>query len=331
MRALAAMLTCLVAASTAAAHPLAPSLLELREGEDGRRHAVRWRTPLRTAGRIAPTPELPAACRALGPPRESVRDGGLERHWEVDCGGSLVGRSLAVRGLAESRTDAVVHVLASDGSRLLRDLLHAGRPALVVPPRASRGDVLRAYAGLGVRHIATGWDHLLFVFGLALLVRRPRAIGLAVTGFTAGHSITLALAALQLVRVPSGPVEVAIAGSLLWLGVELARPPDDTRSRRRRAALLSAPFGLLHGLGFAGALREAGLPAGEVPAALVAFNLGIEAGQLAFVAALFGLARAATPLAPLVRRAPPWTARAPAYGVGSLAAYWCFERASALF
>ena len=183
------------------------------------------------------------------------------------------------------------------------------------------------YATLGVAHILTGLDHLLFVAGLLLLARTPRRLVETVTAFTVGHSITLTLAVLDLVRVPVAPIELAIALSVFWLAVELARTPRRPTLVQRRPSLLAGLFGLLHGLGFAAALQAVGLPSGDVPLALVAFNAGIEAGQLGFVAVCL-LAAAALRRLPLAW--PRWARELPLYAMGSLAAFWCFERAAAL-
>src|SRR5262249_27209369 len=148
-----------------------------------------------------------------------------------------------------------------------------------------------------------------------------------VSAFALGHSITLTLAVLGFVDLPSGPIEVAIAASILILAVELARPRGADTRIRRRPWLMAAGFGLLHGLGFAAALREARLPAGEIPSALPSFNLGMEAGQLAFVLAVLALRAAA---APLVVRLPEWVDRIPVYAMGSLAGYWWLDRLLAL-
>lgn len=324
----------LLLAAPAPAHPLAPSLLELRAAGGGT-FDVLWKTPaVRVRGSdLAPrlpghcTPARDAAGVAAVPTWEPLGDG-LAQRWRVDCGAEgLAGSRVAVDGLAASRTDALLRIEFADGRRV-RGLLRPDAPSLVVPRRESALAVARAYATLGVSHILGGFDHLLFVLGLVLLVRVPRTTAWAITGFTAGHSLTLALAVLGLLRVPTGPVELGIAGSILWLGVELSRPGHELAARGRRAAALALPFGLLHGLGFAGALREAGLPSGDIPLALFAFNLGIEAGQLAFVVlVLSGLA--------LARRAvpnpPAWAPLVPAYAVGTLAAYWCFQRAAGLW
>jgi len=160
-------------------------------------------------------------------------------------------------------------------------------------PRARAGSMSRVnYAALGVEHILTGPDHLLFVLGLVLLVAGTRRLLATVTAFTVGHSVTLSLAVLGFARVPPGPTEVLIALSVYALAVELARDARRPTLMRRLPWLVAAGFGLLHGLGFAGALRQAGLPAGDVPLALAAFNAGVELGQLLFIAAVLVVRRA---------------------------------------
>jgi len=219
-----------------------------------------------------------------------------------------------------------------------RRVLGSDHPTIVVAGEPSRLDVLRDYARLGIEHIATGIDHLLFVFGLLLLTGGTRQLLATITAFTLGHSVTLALAALQIVTVPQAPVEVVIAVTIYILAVELARDvgPKDTMLRRRPWAMAFS-FGLLHGLGFAGALREAGLPANDVPLALLSFNVGIEIGQLAFVATvltLFALAGSFVRRLPAGAGAseqPTWLRRVPVYVMGTASAYWIFARAAVLF
>jgi hydrogenase/urease accessory protein HupE len=169
-----------------------------------------------------------------------------------------------------------------------------------------------------VEHLLAGWDHLLFVLGLLLLVRRPRALAGTITAFTAAHSVSLALAVTGVLRVPAAPAEAAIALSLLLLARELACPASQTLARRRPWVMAFA-FGLVHGLGFAGGLRALGLPSGQIPLALLAFNLGLEAAQLALVAAALLLAR----LLPQERLR---ASRLPAYLIGSLASFWLLQR-----
>lgn len=325
-RALAGAIALLIA-GPALAHRLAPALLELVEVEAGRFDVV-WKTPLQQPVGSEVSPELPEGCRAVAAGEASREATGLVLRSTVDCGAAgLVGRSVAVRGLETSGTNALVRIVLADGRRI-QSVLHAGDPVLQIPERQSALQVALDYGRLGCEHILSGLDHLLFVFGLVLLVVGARALLYTVTAFTLGHSVTLSIAVLGYVEFPSALVEVVIAGTILALALELARPEQAERSFMRRAPWAMAfGFGLLHGLGFAGALSEVGLPSQEIPAALFAFNVGIEIGQIAFVLAVLALRRA---LAPALASAPGWALRAPVYGMGGLAVYWCLDRSAGL-
>jgi len=319
-------------AGPSAAHRLAPSLLEVRELSPGRIEVL-WKTPtLRPAG-VDLRPELPEACAALAAPVPGGSTGwtgsAATLRWSADCGeAGLVGRSFRVHGLAESRTQALLRLELADGRHLLA-VLRGDAPVFVVPEREQPLQVAGDYLGLGFRHILSGLDHLLFVLGLVLLVRSRRILVWTVSAFTVGHSVTLSLAVLGFLGLPSRLVEILIAMSILVLAVELARGEDVPPSPLRRLPwAMAALFGLLHGFGFAGALAEVGLPQAEIPLALLFFNLGIEVGQLVFVAAVLATQWA---LRPLTAHGPPWFARVPAYGIGSFAAWWCFERTAVFF
>jgi len=322
---LVALVGSLALAPAAGGHPLAPSLFELRE-QAGGVVAVRFRTPLVQPPGAALMPELPSLCRARGEPALATDVTSATLTWLADCGpGGLRGAALRVRGLRESGTDALLRVELADGV-LVRTVLRPGAESFVIPMRSSRVSVFAAYLRMGFEHLVGGVDHVLFVLGLVLLLRDRRRLLVAVTGFTLGHSVTLSLAAIGFVRVPSGLVEVGIAASLFWLATRLARG-ERTDEPFAHPWRMPGLFGLLHGLGFAGALSQAGLPAGEVPLALLAFNLGIELGQLATVAALLLLQAM---LAPWSARTPAWLAHAPAYAIGTIAAVLIFERAAGL-
>lgn len=319
------------------AHALSPALLALRETAPGT-FTVTWKIPtLRLIGADL-RPLLPATCTPAGAPAVDETTESVTTRWTIECGAAgLVGASLGVEGLGTAKTDALLHLELADG-RSIDTVLRAREASFVVPERATPLDVVRRYGGLGVDHILTGYDHLLFVFGLLLLATDWRRLVATITAFTVGHSITLTLAVLDVARVPPAPVEVLIAFSIFVLAVELARPAaagnagpgrrDDATLVRRRPWLMALAFGLLHGLGFAGTLRAAGLPTDAVPLALLGFNVGIEVGQLAFVLTVLAL-RALT--RPLVARLPAWADTVPTYAMGSLAACWMIERAGALF
>jgi hydrogenase/urease accessory protein HupE len=320
-------LVLLVGPCTVSAHPLAPALLEIEEVAPGELQ-VRWKISRFRAPGSALEVRLPSRCRELEAAVFRADRTSASEAWTVACGPEpLTGESFAVLGLGRARVDVLLRASFLDGRRA-QALLRAGAAEWRVPERAEPRAVAAGYLRIGAEHIASGADHLLFLLGLVLLAGWTRALLWTVTAFTAGHSVTLALAVLGLVRVSSAAVEFLIALSVLVLAVELAQGAGRERLLRRRPALLAGVFGLLHGLGFAGALAEVGLPGEELPLALLAFNLGIEAGQLAFIALLL-LAAAALRAVPLAIRERPALRHVPVYAMGTLASYWCLERAAA--
>jgi hydrogenase/urease accessory protein HupE len=303
------------------AHGLDPASLMLRETGPGV-FQVQWRaSALRLPGANV-QPVLPARCHQTGS-AEAVDDvARVILRWTVDCGpGGLAGDVIGVEDLAAAKINALLTVERLDGEKI-QTVLSPRSPSFTIPARPSRLDVVRSYATLGIEHILTGPDHLLFVFGLLLLVSASRLLVQTITAFTLGHSLTLSAAALHMANVPSRPVEVLIAVSVLTLAVELARDPGHPTMLRRFPWAMAVAFGLLHGFGFAGALAEAGLPAGDIPLALVSFNGGIELGQLAFVGAVLAAG------ALVGRWLPAVSARVAVYSMGVLSAFWCFERIS---
>jgi hypothetical protein len=326
-RCLSALCAALAAALfplAAPAHRLAPALLELVERGDNKVD-VSFKVPEEQPVGSELRPELPEGCSAQGEPQASREGTGIVMRWSEQCTGGLVGARVAIAGIESSGTNALLRVQLADG-RSFRAVLDARSPSFQVPERESRLRVVRGYLELGVEHILTGFDHLLFVFGLVLLVHGGRRLLWTITAFTLGHSVTLSLASLGFVHFPSAWIEVLIAGTILWLAAELARgAPAKPSALRSRPWLMAGLFGLLHGLGFAGALAEVGLPEGEIPLALLSFNAGIECGQLAFVAVVLAGQRL---LARPLEGAPGWLTRSPVTVMGTLAAYWCFERAA---
>ena len=231
-------------------------------------------------------------------------------------------------GLQATITDVLARVQLLDGA-YSTTLVHPKQPWLEVEPARGALAVAGAYLRHGIEHILFGYDHLLFVFALILVVRGARRLVWTITAFTGAHSITLALATLRVVSVPGPPVEATIALSILLLATEIVRLQSGRESlAAQKPWLVAFAFGLLHGFGFAGALSGIGLPRGDIPLALLAFNLGVELGQLAFIAAVLGAMA-------LVRRidfgvvAQRYLRPAAPYAIGSLAAFWFFERLTA--
>ena len=219
------------------------------------------------------------------------------------------------------KADALVRI-APLGREIQSHRLTAASPVATIIARPDRWQVLRSYFVIGTEHILTGWDHLLFVVALVLLVAGGWPVVKAATAFTVAHSITLVATTLGYAGIAQKPVEALIALSIIFLAVELAKGKRESWTRRW-PWVVAFGFGLLHGFGFAGALREIGLPEGEVPAALLAFNVGVEAGQLLVIAAVIALRTA-------IRRATP-NAENPAlriatYAIGITASYWFIDR-----
>lgn len=278
-------------------------------------------------------------CRDVGAREEERTPLGSSTRWQMDCGPrGLDGAELRLVGARG--VQLLVDLRRRDGSAL-RQLVTEDEPRFVIPPRgAAETSVLGRYVALGVEHILLGIDHLLFVLCLLLLHRttagstwdRARRLTATITAFTAGHSVTLALATLGVVNVPSAPVEAVIALSIVLLAAEVARNAGDGRATiaRRRPWVVAGSFGLLHGLGFAGALSEVGLPEGDVPLALLGFNVGVEIGQLAFVACALVAGAIAGRIVPSPR-AGERAARGVAYATGAIAVHWCIERVTAFW
>lgn len=312
----------------AAAHPLSFGALRVTERED--RVALSFRYSGPEGAPRAATPRIPPRCRALAPPRPEPIEGGVALRTWLRCEGGLRGAAFGADGLDGAQL--MVRIEGLDGE-VVTGLIDDDDDAVALAATPPTGAVIGAYLALGVEHIALGYDHLLFLLGVLLLLDRWRTRLAATLAFTVGHGATLALVTLGAVRAPSGPVEAVIALSIVLVAVELAR---GRRWRRGHAWAVAGGFGLLHGLGFAGALAEVGVPRGAIAPALFGFNLGVELGQLAivglFAAGLLALERLTGEAAPAWARRAPTPARARlalAYVIGPLAAALVMARVSA--
>jgi hydrogenase/urease accessory protein HupE len=325
LRVIFCLLLPLVLSVPAQAHRFAPSLLRLVEvGEQ--QYNVVWKTPAQTTSAVALQPVLPQRCVALGNGAGEMEGTGVVRSWRVSCPGGLVGETVSVSGLAENQA-AVLFSLETSDQRFYQALLNTQQSGFLIPAQPTALAVMREYSQLGIGHIWGGIDHLLFVFGLLLLVGGGRRLVWTITAFTLGHSITLSLVTLGYFEFPVALVEFAIALSIFVLALELARE-DQGGLFRHYPWWLAGGFGLLHGMGFAGALAEVGLPQGELPLALLFFNIGIELGQLAFIFAALGLWYV------LKRPVQHWQQQilpVPVYVLGCLSAMWCIERGLEIF
>jgi hydrogenase/urease accessory protein HupE len=320
----------LFACAAAHAHEVLPaSLLLAQETSDHEVFAVRWRVPATQGAAPEIAPVLPPQCARIDPRSGQVVAGSEVTRWRVRClAGLPAGTRIAVDGLGSTVLDVLVRVAYADGRSV--DLIARPRASTVTLPEPGRANLAAsAYFALGVEHILTGVDHLLFVLCLILLVRSRMALLRTISAFTLAHSVTLAAAALGVLHVPQAPVEATIALSILFLACELASSDVRGSLASRRPALVAFAFGLLHGLGFAGALAEVGLPPGDVPLALLLFNLGVESGQVLFVAGVLALLFASRRIPVLwfqAGTAHTWARRTAIDVVGALSAFWWLQR-----
>jgi len=315
-------ITSLVLALPAFAHELRPAYLEITEIAS-ERYAVTWKVPARGEMKMALYAKLPDGCRQVTEPAGGYVETAYVTRWQSVCEGGLAGKTISIDGLSSTYTDALVKITSLAGtnqtSRISPDF-----PDIVVATVPTAADTARTYFLLGVQHIMLGLDHLLFVFALLLLIRRPKTLLLTITSFTVAHSITLAFAAMGIASAPQPPVEALVALSIMFVASEIIRNSQGKQDLSTRYPwLISFIFGLFHGLGFGGALREIGLPQTDVPLALLTFNLGVEAGQLAFVTAAL---LASVCLRILMRldgsKARFWMA----YLIGMVSSFWFVQR-----
>jgi hydrogenase/urease accessory protein HupE len=289
------------------------------------RYQIVWRTPLLSGMRLPVALRFPEKTRNVTEPTlRELQDSLIERRLiELDNG--LTGTRIEIVGLQATITDALVRVQMLDGT-YSTTLVRPSKPWIEIATSRSSLGVATTYLMHGIEHILFGYDHLLFVLALILIVRRGRVLLITVTAFTIAHSITLSLATLGVVHIPGPPVEATIALSILLLACEIIRSERGQASLTAQWPWLVAfSFGLLHGFGFAGALTEIGLPQGDIPLALFAFNVGVEAGQLIFIAAVLGALRLAKWI-----KFPAFVDRharlVTTYAIGIMAAYWFVER-----
>jgi len=311
MRFLSGLLLALVACS-AQAHEMTLAEMELRETRAGE---FLWQWGASGSRPIADelTPSWPDACRS----EANV----------LRCGEAGLSGVLSIEGVGERYSAALVKVFWRDGQSRVYTLTER-QPAVHLygsaDDKRGMGEIARAYLALGIEHILSGIDHLLFVAALLFLVGFRRKLVWTITAFTLAHSLTLASAALGWLTLRSAPVEATIALSIVLVASEALQPRETLA--RRLPALVAFLFGLVHGLGFAGALADIGLPQNHLATALLTFNIGVEIGQLLAVAAVWAVWR-------VVRnwRLADWNRVPLLYGIGSLAAYWSWMRVAAVF
>ncbi len=315
-------------ASGAFAHEMRPAYLELRETK-AETYDVLWKVPGRGDNlRLGLYVEFPADCENVTEPRGTMINNALTERWSLQRAGGLTGATIRIAGLSATMTDVLVRLERLDGTTQITRLTPSAPSFLVeAAPRAL--DVARTYSVLGVDHILTGIDHLLFVLALLIITGGGWRLVKTVTAFTISHSVTLTAATLGWVHIPTPPVEAVIALSIVFVAAEIVRQRRGIEGFTARAPWVVAfSFGLIHGLGFAGGLREAGLPGGHIPTALLFFSIGVETGHFLFIGLVLSLID-------LVRRINiPFLRYAelvPPYAIGSIAMFWAIQRTLSFF
>ncbi|HEY5603226.1 MAG TPA: HupE/UreJ family protein [Gammaproteobacteria bacterium] len=306
------------------ADELRPAYLELRQTTTDT-YSVLWKVPGRGDNlRLGLRVEFPADTTYISEPRAAMVNNAFIERWTVRRAGGLSGGSIHIAGLRATNTDVLVRLERLDGATHVARLTPSAA-SFVVETAPGALHVARTYLVLGVEHILTGFDHLLFVFALLLIVGRQWGPLLkTITAFTVAHSITLALATLGFVHVPAAPVEAVIALSIVFVAAEILNARAGRPGLTARAPWVVAfTFGLLHGFGFAGALSAVGLPQNSVPLALLLFNVGVEIGQLLFVAWVLAFI---VLLARLRVVYPAWLEAVPVYAIGGMAMFWVIQR-----
>lgn len=323
--AMLALVGSLIFAAPAFADDFRPGYLQISQ-DDATTYDVLWKVPALGEDAVLKVhPEFPAGTTDLTPRRSSYANGVVVQRWRIMVAGGLQGKTIAFPGLSQVRIDVLARLARSDGTVQL-ERISPSEPEFKIRAVPDAFEVSRTYTTLGIEHILTGFDHLCFVLALVLIVGFNPRLFWTVTAFTLAHSITLGLATLGVIHIPRPPVEATIALSIVFVANEIVQQERGRAGLAARSPwLIAFCFGLLHGLGFAGALAEIGLPANSIPLALFFFNVGVELGQLSFIAVVF----AARQLLFVISASRFELRRAtivPAYLIGGLSSYWVIER-----
>jgi hydrogenase/urease accessory protein HupE len=321
-----ALAVAVLVALPVSAHEVRPAYLSVQEQSPGD-FSVLFKTPMQGDARLSLSALFSSKADRVTPTISHPTGDAMVQTWHLRTVEPLAGQTILIDGLNNTMTDALVRVQFADGNTWTARLTPS-EPSAVIPASQSAWAVFATYLRHGIEHIAFGFDHLLFVAALMLIVRDWRKLVKAITAFTVAHSITLTCATLGWLTLPSPPVEAMIALSIVLVAAEVIHMERGKLSLAIvRPWMVAFAFGLLHGFGFAGALVELGLPQSDIPLALLAFNVGVELGQLAFIAAIFAAVYSLRRIVTIPREAIV----ASAYTIGIVAAFWSVQRLDAIF
>ena len=310
--------------SSAIADEIRMAYLELSEVSKNN-YQVLLKTPMKKSRKIPLHVEFTATCKSSQQQIQLVKNAYLS-NFSLRCSDSLVDTRIKVTGLNYANTDMLMQIKLKN-KKAYTVLLTPKNNIYKIPKEQSSLHVAKTYTFLGIEHILEGFDHLLFVLALLLIVRNIKTLIWTITAFTLAHSITLAGSSLGYMSLPSAPVEAIIALSIMFLAMEVIHQKRGIEGMAARYPwIVSFTFGLLHGFGFAGALAEIGLPENAVPIALLFFNVGVEIGQLIFVSVvlIIGFLLKKIISTNLLSKANITMV----YGIGGLASFWFIERVS---
>jgi HupE / UreJ protein len=306
------------------AHEVRPALLDIRATGDGW-YDVTFKNPLRNGKAMDISPVYPNDFVRMGNPASRDRPALVIHTAKYRAqSGTIVGMPIEFSGLTAAQSDVLIQITLDDGTTHSA-ILKPQSPSYIVPEQENSWSVAKGYTVMGITHILSGYDHLAFVLALILLIRNRWMLVKAITAFTVAHSISLALATIGLLNVPSKPTEAVIALSILFLAIEVLRRDKGVGGSIAVQApwIVAFGFGLVHGLGFAGALSSVGLPDHAIPLALFAFNIGVEIGQLMFVGVVLVII-SILHLFQLNRGL--FNPRLAPYAIGAVSAYWVIDR-----
>lgn len=321
------LLFLLFATTSVIAHESRPFLLEIKEIQSDT-YSVLWKSPEGGLMKGKLYPVFPKSCAEKTSAASDLSYARVSNQL-LYCEGGLAGKSISVHGLdLNIGISAFVRISFLSGQTHTKILLNIS-PEYLVPEKENKATIIRSYTVLGMKHIAFGADHLLFIICLMILVQNYKLLLWTITGFTIAHSISLAASVLSLVRLPTAYVECCIALSIVFLAADIVRGNRQCLSYRL-PFLVSSFFGLFHGLGFANVLMELGLPQTELGLGLLFFNLGVELGQIAFILLILSLGL----IVRLIRQHISWRDRGLKWyqervlspAIGCVAAFWVIQR-----
>ncbi len=316
-----AVVCTLLTVNHAAAHEMRPALLQIKQTSD-QAYEVLWKIPRMDDMVLNIRPVFPDWFQLQKEEAPTPAGGGALLRYVFTTSRDVHQMPIAIKGLEETVVDVIVYISLQNGETF-SFTIQPGSPSAVVPAKETLWGTASTYLLLGIEHILLGPDHLLFVLALLLIVSGARRMITTITAFTLAHSITLSMAALGFLGLPGPPVEATIALSIMFLAWEMIHLQEGKPTfTAKKPWLVAFSFGLLHGLGFAGALADIGLPQTQVPAALAFFNIGVELGQLIFIAVALLVIKL------IIKHLHFFTAwkKIPAYAIGSIAAFWLIDR-----